>query len=145
MASPLSFTLDESDASLLSFLTSLRESSSPSLDVISSPSPGVFSSLQTLLPSFPTRSLLLCIDSQPTPAKLSLLQTAALTLSKSTFKQEAARRRKIAEASARLPIPVLDEVNDISMELISSGSDSYVESGSDEPGPEPAFESVRWW
>ena len=60
---------------------------------------------------------------------------------KVSVKREAARRRKVAEESAPLPIPVLDEVNDIAMELISSGSDSYVESSSDEP--EPVFESTR--
>ena len=60
---------------------------------------------------------------------------------KVSVKREAARRRKVAEENARLPIPVLDEVNDIAMELISSGSDSYVESSSDEP--EPVFESTR--
>ena len=141
--SPRLSTLDESDASLLSFLASLRGTSST----------GVFA---PLLPSFPARSLLLCTDSQPSPAKLALLQAAALTTTQVTqvttqptslatdkvsVKREAARRRKVAEESARLPIPVLDEVNDIAMELISSGSDSYVESSSDEP--EPVFESTR--
>ncbi|KAM7458797.1 hypothetical protein BLSTO_00445 [Blastocystis sp. subtype 1] len=140
----VNFSIDnESDASLLSFLASLR----------GTPSTGVFA---PLLPSFPARSLLLCTDSQPSPAKLALLQAAALTTTQVTqvttqptslatdkvsVKREAARRRKVAEESARLPIPVLDEVNDIAMELISSGSDSYVESSSDEP--EPVFETPK--
>ena len=55
--------------------------------------------------------------------------------------QAAVSHKKIAEGSAKHTIPVLDEVNDIAIDLISSSSDSYVESDSAEE-PAPVYESA---
>lgn len=130
------FILGDSDAqSLSSFIAALRKPDAQS------PATDICSSLHSLLPSFQNRSLLLSVAAQPSPSSLALLEQTALECSTPDRVQAAVSHKKIAEGSAKHPIPVLDEVNDIAIDLISSSSDSYVESDSAEE-PAPVYESA---
>lgn len=130
------FILDDSDVpSLSSFIASLRKPDAQS------PTTDIYSSLYSLLPSFQNRSLLLSVAAQPSPSSLALLEQTALECSAPDRAQVTASHKKVAEESAKHPIPILDEVNDIAIDLISSSSDSYVESDSAEE-PAPVYESA---
>lgn len=72
-----------------------------------------------------------CIDLIPSPVSLFLLST--LSLISSSMKEE---------ESSPLPVPIVDVENDIEINLISSSSDSYVQSDASSEGePAVVFES----
>ena len=86
--------------------------------------------IQSLISSTAT-TVIGCIDLIPSPVSLFLLSTLSLT--SSSMREE---------ESSPLPVPVVDVENDIEINLISSSSDSYVQSDASSEGEPPVvFES----
>lgn len=104
----------------------------PSLMNNTPSSSSYITAIQSLISSTAT-TVIGCIDLIPSPVSLFLLSTLSLT-SSSVREEE----------SSPLPVPVVDVENDIEINLISSSSDSYVQSDASSEGEPPVvFESIN--